>query len=388
MKAVVFHKPKDMRVENVPDPRIEHPRDAIVRVTSTAICGSDLHMYNGLIPQPRPMTMGHEFMGIVEDVGSEVDNLKKGDRVVVPFPIACGRCYFCTHGLPTACEVSNEKNYGPRGGLLTEKGGALFGYTDMYGGYDGGQAEAVRVPFADYGPRKVPEGLTDEQVLFLTDIFPTGWTAIDKARLKGGETVAVFGCGPVGLMAMKSAWLQGAERVIGVDLQGYRLRMAKEVANVETIDADDVDPVDAIIEMTQGYGADVCVDAVGMEAEHKLGVIARVVDVAVKHQGGSLEVLNKCMTAVKRGGFVSVVGVYTTDYDNFPFGQMFDKGVEMWAGQAMPHNYIEQLMELIQQGKVKTDDIITHKLSLDEAPHGYDIFNKKEDHCVKVVLRP
>jgi S-(hydroxymethyl)glutathione dehydrogenase/alcohol dehydrogenase len=384
MKAVVFHKPKDMRVENVPDPRIEHPRDAIVRVTSTAICGSDLHMYNGLIPQPRPMTMGHEFMGIVEDVGSEVENLARGDRVVVPFPVACGRCYFCTRGLPTACEVSNEKNYGPRGRLLTEKGGGLFGYTDLYGGYDGGQAEAVRVPFADYGPRKVP----DEQVLFLTDIFPTGWMAIDKARLKGGETVAVFGCGPVGLMAMKSAWVQGAGRVIGVDLQGYRLRMAKEVANAETIDADDVDPVDAIIEMTQGYGADVCVDAVGMEAEHKLGVIARVVDVAVKHQGGSLEVLNKCMTAVKRGGFVSVVGVYTTDYDNFPFGQMFDKGVEMWGGQAMPHNYMEHLMGLIAQGKVKTDDIITHKLPLDEAPRGYDIFNKKEDSCVKVVLKP
>jgi S-(hydroxymethyl)glutathione dehydrogenase / alcohol dehydrogenase len=387
VKALVYHKPKDVRVENVDDPKIEDQRDAIVRVTSTAICGSDLHMYNGFIPQPRPMTLGHEFMGIVEDVGREVNNLKKGDRVVVPFPIACGQCYFCTHALQTACERSN-KNYGPEGGLLKEKGAALFGYTDLYGGYDGGQAEAVRVPYADYGPRKVPESLTDEQVLFLTDILPTGWTAVDMARLKGGETVAVFGAGPVGLMAMKSAWLQGAGRVIGVDLQGYRLEMARNVANAETIDADDEDPVERIREMTEGRGADVCIDAVGMEAEHKLGVIERVVDVVMKHQAGSLEVLNRCMSAVRRGGTVTVVGVYATDYDNFPFGQMFDKGVTMWGGQAFPHNYIDKLMEMIESGKLRTDDIITHTLPLDRAPHGYDIFNKKEDNCVKVVLKP
>jgi alcohol dehydrogenase len=377
-----------MRVENVEDPSIEDPRDAVIRVTSTAICGSDLHMYNGLIPQPRPMTMGHEFMGIVEDVGAEVDNLKKGDRVVVPFPIACGRCYFCTKGLPTACEVSNARNYGPRGGLLKEKGGALFGYTDLYGGYDGGQAEAVRVPFADYGPRKVPDELSDEQVLFLTDILPTGWTAIAKAGLKGGETVAIWGAGPVGLMAAKSAWLQGAERVIILDRQGYRLEMARQVANAETIDVDDEDPVDRVLALTQGYGADVCVDAVGMEAEADTGIIERVVDIAVKHQGGSLEVLDRCMTSVKRGGFVSVVGVYTTDYDNFPFGQMFDKGVSMWGGQSLPHNYMDELLQLIIDGKLRTDDIITHVMPLDEARHGYDIFNKKEDNCVKVILKP
>jgi S-(hydroxymethyl)glutathione dehydrogenase/alcohol dehydrogenase len=387
MKALVFHKPKDVRVDNVDDPKIEDPRDAIIRVTSTAICGSDLHMYNGLVPQPRPMTLGHEFMGIVEDVGREVNNLKKGDRVVVPFPIACGRCWFCNHALPTACENSNP-NYGPEGGLLKEKGGALFGYTDLYGGYDGGQAEAVRVPYADYGPRKVPDSLTDEQVLFLTDILPTGWTAVDKAQMQGGETVAVFGSGPVGLMAMKSAWLHGAERVIAVDLQGYRLDMAKRVANAETIDADGEDPVERIREMTDGRGADVVIDAVGMEAEHKLGVVARVVDVVVKHQGGSLHVLERCMSAVRRGGTLSVVGVYTTDYDNFPFGQLFDKGIKLWGGQAMPHNYIDKLISLIESGQIRTDDIITHTLPLDEAPHGYDIFNKKEDNCVKVVLKP
>jgi alcohol dehydrogenase len=387
MKALRIHKPKDVRVDNVDDPSIEDPRDAIIRVTSTAICGSDLHIYNGLVPQPRPMSLGHEFMGIVEDVGAEVTNLKKGDRVVVPFPISCGRCYFCTHHLPTACENSNP-NYGVRSGLLKEKGGALFGYTDLYGGYEGGQAEAVRVPYADYGPRKVPDSLTDEQVLFLTDILPTGWTAIDKAGLKGGETVAVFGAGPVGLMAMKSAWIQGAGRVIALDRQGYRLDMARTAANAETIDVDDEDPVDRIFELTGGYGADVVVDAVGMEAEHDLGVLERVHDIVAKHQGGSLEVFHQAVTACKRGGFLSVVGVYTTEYDNFPLGQMFDKGIGYWGGQALVHNYIDQLLQLIETGKLRTDDIITHTLPLDQAPHGYDIFNKKEDNCAKVILKP
>lgn len=388
MKAVVIHKPKDMRVDNVPDPVIKDPRDAIIRVTLTAICGSDLHMYNGIIPQPRPMTMGHEFMGIVEDVGSEVQNLKKGDRVVVPFPIACGRCMFCMNESPVNCENSNP-NYGPEGGLLKEKGGALFGYTDMYGGYDGGQAEAVRVPFADYGPRKVPEGLTDEQVLFLTDIFSTGWAGVDWAQLKGGETVAIFGSGPVGLMAQKAAWLQGAGRVIAIDRQGYRLEMARKAGKAETIDADNEDPVEKIREMTNGYGADVCIDAVGMEAEASTGVLERIVDFAVKHQFGSLDVINHCMSAVRRNGVVTVLGVYAGSYDNFPLGQMFDKGVKLTGiGQAPVHNYIDHLMELIKTGKVVTDDIITHRLSLDDAPHGYDIFNKKEDGCVKIVMKP
>ena len=203
MKALVFHAPKLVQVDTVDDPKILDPRDAIVRVTSTAICGSDLHIYNGFFPQLRPMVLGHEFMGIIEEVGSGVTNLKRGDRVVVPFPISCGHCYFCKQEMTTNCEHSNEKNYGPEGGVLTQKAGALFGYTDLYGGYDGGQAEFVRVPYADFGPRKVPDSLTDEQVLFLTDIFPTGWAGIDWADMKGGETVAVFGCGPVGIMAKK-----------------------------------------------------------------------------------------------------------------------------------------------------------------------------------------
>src|SRR3954467_11357480 len=235
MKAAVFHKPKDIRVDNVPDPEIKQPGDAIIRVTSTAICGSDLHIYNGMFPHPRNMVLGHEFMGIVEDVGSNVNKLKKGDRVVVPFPVACGGCYFFGHGLGCHCENYNPDNYGPEGGLLTGKGGALFGYTDLYGGYDGGQAEYVRVPYANFGPRIVPDNLTDEQVLFLTDIFPTGYSGIDWGEVKGGETVAIFGSGPVGIMAAKSAWLRGAGKVIVVDTLRYRLDKAKAAAGCEAI---------------------------------------------------------------------------------------------------------------------------------------------------------
>src|SRR3954467_794310 len=266
MKAAVFHKPKDIRVDNVPDPEIKQPGDAIIRVTSTAICGSDLHIYNGMFPHPRNMVLGHEFMGIVEDVGSNVNKLKKGDRVVVPFPVACGGCYFFGHGLGCHCENYNPDNYGPEGGLLTGKGGALFGYTDLYGGYDGGQAEYVRVPYANFGPRKVSPDFKDDEVLFLTDIFPAGFCGIEWAQLKGGETVAVFGCGPVGLMAQKVAWLKGASRVFGIDIQDYRLAMSRKAANTETINAQDKDAaIDAIRELTNGRGADVCVDAVGME---------------------------------------------------------------------------------------------------------------------------
>lgn len=385
MKAVVIHGKKDVRVDTVDDPKIENPRDTILRVTSTAICGSDLHIYNGLLPQPRPMVLGHEFMGIVEEVGSGISNLKVGDRVVVPFALSCGHCHFCNMQLPTHCENSNPEHYGPEGGLLEGKGGALFGYTDLYGGYNGGQAEYVRVPYSDIGPRIVPEGLTDEQVLFLTDIFPTGWSAIDWAEMKGGEVVAVFGCGPVGIMAMKSAWLQGASRVIGIDIQPYRLEMAKRSAGVETINASEVDAVDQIRAMTSGYGADVCVDAVGMEADRSF--IEKALNV-VKAQVGTMKVLGYCFDAVRRGGTVTVVGVYGTPFDNFPIHQWFDKGIKMKGGQATVHNYIDHLTSLVQNGKVVLDDIITHKVPLSEAAKMYEIFNNKEDNCVKVVLNP
>ncbi len=387
MKAAVIHAPGKISCDNVDDPKLEGPRDMILKVTSTAICGSDLHIYSGGIPQPRPMVLGHEFMGIVEEVGSEVKNLKRGDRVVVPFPIACGGCFFCGHDLPGHCENSNPENYGPEGGLLTEKGGALFGYTDLYGGYDGGQAQYVRVPYADYGPRIVPDNLTDEQVLFLTDIFPTGYTGIDWANLQGGETVVIFGAGPVGIMAAKSAWLRGAKRVINVDTVPYRLAKAEQAAKAETIlwEGDGKNVIEQVRAMTEGRGADVCVEAVGFEPDRNL--LDRLKTV-VNMEKGSIKVLEACMSAVRRGGTVSVLGVYPTTYDNFPLGQFFDKGLILKGGQAPAHKHIDKLLQYVVDGKVQLDDIITHRLSLDEISHAYDIFKNKEEDCVKVVLDP
>jgi len=385
MKALVFRRPGRVEINNVDDPKIEDPRDIIIRVTSTAICGSDLHIYNGFFPQLKDFVLGHEFMGLVEEKGHAVQNLNKGDRVVVPFPIACGTCFFCQNGLPPHCENSNPKHYGPEGGLLSQKGGGLFGYTDLYGGYPGGQAEFVRVPYADFGPRKVADNFKDEEVLFLTDIFPTGYSAIDWAGLKGGETIAVFGCGPVGLMAQKVAWLRGAGRVIGVDIQDYRLTVARETAKSETINAQNVDPIEAIREKTGGRGADICVDAVGMEADRNIADKLKNVWHA---EIGSIQALKNCISAVRRGGFVSVVGVYGIPYDAFPLAQIFDKGIRMAFGQALVQRYIDKLMKHLEEGKIKLDDIITHRLPLSDAPRGYEIFSEKKEGCVKVVLTP
>ncbi|MDF2432750.1 MAG: S-(hydroxymethyl)glutathione dehydrogenase / alcohol dehydrogenase [Mucilaginibacter sp.] len=385
MKAAVFHKPGDISYDTVEDPRIEESGDIILKVTSTAICGSDLHIYDGGIPQASDMIMGHEFMGIVEEVGSSVKNLKKGDRVVVPFPIACGHCFFCTHGASPACENSNYKHYGPQGDLLDGKGGALFGYTDLYGGYSGGQAEYVRVPYADVSPRKVPDNMTDEQVLFLTDIFPTGWSAIDWAQLKGGEVVAIFGSGPVGLMAQKAAWINGAGRVIAIDPLNYRLERAKSVNKVETINPNEVDAVQAIRDMTRGRGADVCVDAVGFEAERSF---LEKVKATINFEKGTDKVIDACFKAVRRNGTVTIVGVYATPFDNFPVHRMFDKAITIKQGQAPVLNYIEHLIDLVTTEKVVLDDIISHKLPLANVSHAYDIFKNKKDDCVKVILKP
>lgn len=385
MRAAVFHKPGDIRVDNVPDPGILDPRDVILQVTATAICGSDLHILSGAVPQKDPMIMGHEFMGIVVETGSAIKNLKKGDRVVVPFPIACGNCFFCTHDASPACENSNHKHYGPNGDMLDQKGAALFGYTDLYGGYSGGQAEYVRVPYADISPRIVPEHLSDEQALFLTDIFPTGWSAIDWAQLKGDETVAIFGSGPVGLMAQKAAWLNGAARVIAIDPLDYRLQKAKAVNKVETLNPHQVDVVEAIRAMTGGRGADVCVDAVGFEPERNF---LDKVKATINFEKGSMKVLDLCFEAVRRMGTVSIMGVYGSPYDNFPLYRIFDKGITVKQGQAPVLNYIDKLITLVNDGKVILDDIITHKLSLDQAAHGYKIFNEKQEDCVKVVLKP
>jgi len=387
MKAAVIHGPGSIKYDTVDDPKLKANDDIILKVTATAICGSDLHIYSGGIPQPRPMVLGHEFMGIIEEVGSGVTNLKRGDRVVVPFPIACGGCFFCNHDLPGHCENSNPDHYGPEGGVLTEKGGALFGYTDLYGGYDGGQSQYVRVPYANHGPRVVPDSLTDEQALFLTDIFPTGYTGIDWGEVKGGESVAIFGSGPVGLMAAKSAWLRGAAKVMIIDTVQYRLDKAKTTTGAETILWDDgaKDVVEQVRAMTNGRGADVVVDAVGFEPDRSLLDRAKAV---VNLEKGSVKVLEACMSAVRRGGIVSVLGVYPYLYDNFPVGQFFDKGIIMKGGQAPAHKHIDKLLEYVVSGKVKLDDIITHRLPLSEIAHAYDIFKKKEDGCVKVVLDP
>ena len=384
MKAVVFHKPKYMRVESVPDPAIEDAEDIILRVTSTAICGSDLHIFNGFLPQKDPIVMGHEFMGVVQETGPGVTQLQRGDRVVVPFPIACGQCFFCGHGLPGHCEISNN-NYGPEGGLLKEKGGALFGYTDLYGGYSGGQAEYVRVPFANFGPRKISDRFTDEQVLFLTDIFPTGFCGVDWAGVKPGDTVAVFGCGPVGLMAQKCAWVRGAERVIGLDIEPYRLEMARRTAKSEVLNVNETDCVEEIRMRTGGRGADVCIDAVGMEAERSLkDKLANIIHA----EAGSIAVLRLAISAVRRGGAISLLGVYGMPYDNFPIGQIFDKGISLHTGQATVQACIDELITWLEEGRIVLDDIITHRLALEEAPKGYELFNNKEDGCVKVVLNP
>ncbi len=387
MKAAVIHGPGKVTCDNVKDPGIQKPDDIILKVTATAICGSDLHIYSGGIPQPRPMVLGHEFMGIVEETGKEVTKLKKGDRVIVPFPIACGNCFFCSQGSPGNCEHSNPEHYGPEGGVLTEKGGALFGYTDLYGGYDGGQAQYVRVPYANYGPRLVPDVLSDEQVLFLTDIFPTGYTGIDWGQIKGGETVAIFGAGPVGIMAAKSAWLRGAGRVVIVDTLQYRLDKAKQAAYCETILWNDGAKmvVDQIRSITNGRGADLCVEAVGFEPDRSLLDRAKA---TINLEKGSVKVLEACMSAVRRAGIVSVLGVYPGPYDNFPIGQFFDKGITLKGGQAPAQKHIDKLLNYVVEGKVKLDDVITHRLPLSEVSHAYTIFKKKEDNCVKVVLDP
>jgi S-(hydroxymethyl)glutathione dehydrogenase/alcohol dehydrogenase len=384
MKALVFHKPKDVRVEDVSDPRIEKPHEAILKVTSTAICGSDLHILNGYLPQFRNMVLGHEFMGIIEEVGPDVNSLQVGDRVIVPFCIQGGGCWFCAHGFPTHCEETNPLNYGPRGGVILQKGAGLYGYTDLYGGYNGGQAERVKIAFADVNARKVGN-LPDEKLLFLTDIFPTGWAAIDWAELMPGESVAVFGCGPVGLMALKAAAYMGAGRLIAVDILPYRLDAARKLTGADVIDASKRDSVAAIRELTAGRGADVVVEAVGLEADRTL---FNKLSALFHFQRGTIKVFRRCVSAVRRGGRISTMGVYATSYDNFPFGQIFEKGLSLRQGQTPVQNYIDELIGIVEAGEVQLDDIITHVLPLDEAAYAYKIFNERKDNCIKVVLKP
>ena len=389
MKALVWHGTNDVRIERVPDPKILNSRDAIIRITSTAICGSDLHLYNGFVPtMMRGDILGHEFMGEVVETGPGVKNLKTGDRVVVPFPIACGACFFCREGLSSLCENSNPN------ALLAEKvwghsPAGLFGYSHLLGGYAGGQAEYVRVPFADVGPLKVPGHLTDEQVLFLSDIFPTGYMAAEQCNIKGGDTVAVWGCGPVGLFAIKSAYLLGAGRVIAIDRFPDRLRMAAEKCGAVTLNYQEVDVGEVLNEMTGGRGPDSCIDAVGMES-HAPGPV-HAYDRA--RQALMLETdrpypLRQAILACRNGGTVSVPGVYGGMLDKIPFGSVMNRGLTIRTGQTHVHRYLKPLLDLIERGEIDPSFVVTHRMKLDDAPNGYKMFREKQDHCVKIVLKP
>ncbi len=390
MKALCWHGKGDVRVDTVPDPEILNPRDAILKITSTAICGSDLHLYGGYIPSMKPGDIiGHEFMGEIVETGSAVTNLRKGDRVVVPFTIACGSCFFCERQLYSACDNSNP-NAEAAEAAYGASGAGLFGYSHMYGGYAGGQAEYVRIPFADVGPMKVPDGLDDEQVLFLTDIFPTGYMAAENGGIRPGDTVAVWGCGPVGQFAIQSAYLLGAERVIAIDRFPERLRLAQSVGRAETIDySTDGDVVELLMQKTGGHGPDVCIDAVGLEA-HGTSPDAIIDLVKQKTKLGTdrPHALRQAIQACRKGGTVSIPGVYGGFLDKFPMGAAFGKGLTLKMGQTHVHRYLEPLLELILNGEVDPTAIISHRMPLSEAPRGYEIFQKKQDGCTKIVLTP
>jgi threonine dehydrogenase-like Zn-dependent dehydrogenase len=388
MKAVCWQDTNQVAVETVPDPKILNPRDAIIRITSTAICGSDLHLYNGYNPtMQKGDILGHEFMGEIVELGSSVKNKQIGDRVVVPFTISCGSCFFCNRDLWSLCDNSNpnawmaEKmmGYSPSG---------LFGYSHLTGGYAGGQAEYVRVPFADVGLFEIPEGLTDEQVLFLTDIFPTGYMAAENCNIQPGDTVAIWGCGPVGQFAIRSALMLGAERVIAIDRVRERLQMAKE-SGAEILNYEETEVGEALKEMTGGRGPDSVMDAVGMEA-HGMGLegIYDKVKQVVKLETDRPSVLRQAIVACRKGGTVSLPGVYTGFVDKMPMGAFMNKGLTMKTGQTHVHRYLRPLLDRVQKGDIDPSFVVTHTLPLEQAPHGYEIFKHKKDNCIKIVLKP
>jgi threonine dehydrogenase-like Zn-dependent dehydrogenase len=392
MKAVCWHGKGDMRVDTVPDPKIEHPRDAIVKVTTTCICGSDLHLYDGLMPPPAMQpgdVMGHEFMGEVVEVGHGNSKLRKGDRVVVPFTIACGDCFFCNKKLWSCCDNSNPNKKAAEQ-VMGHSPSGLFGYSHLLGGYPGGQAEYVRVPFADVGPYKVPDSLSDEQVVFLTDIFPTGYMAAENADIEPGDTVAVWGAGPVGLFAMASAWMFGAGRVIAIDRVPERLALAKSFGKAEAVNFDEVTVYDKLQEMTGGRGPDRCIDAVGAEA-HGWGSTPAVLDkvkMAVGLGTDRPQALRQAVMCCRKGGTVSVPGVYLGFLDKFPGGAFCNKALTLRSGQTHVMRYLDDLCGRIQRGEIDPTQIITHRLPLAEAPGAYKTFRDKLDGCVKVVLKP
>jgi threonine dehydrogenase-like Zn-dependent dehydrogenase len=388
MKAVCWEGKKNVRVEEVPDPKILNTGDAIVRVTATAICGSDLHIYNGFIPgMERGDILGHEFMGEVVEVGPGVRNLKAGDRVVVPFPIACGECAMCRRDLFSVCENSN-----PNGWMAEKLWGhspaGIFGYSHLLGGFAGGQAEYARVPFADVGPIKVPDGMPDDQALFLSDIFPTGYMGADMCGIKPGDVIAVWGAGPVGLFAMASAYLLGAERVIAIDRFPYRLQLARERARVwETINYEETRVLERLNELTGGRGPDACIDAVGMEAHGPAAMYAydRAKQALMLETDRPIA-LREAIMACRNGGTVSVIGVYGGFIDKFPMGSLMNRSLTIRTGQCHVQRYLRPLLERIQRGEIDPSFVITHRMRLEDAPAGYDMFLHKRDNCEKVVL--
>ena len=389
MKATVWNGIHDVRVEKVPDPTILNPRDAIVRVTSTAICGSDLHLYDGHIPAMRKGDiLGHEFMGEVVEVADGVSNLSVGDRVVVPFPIACGACNACERELYSLCENSNptaplaEK-------LMGHSPAGIFGYSHLTGGFAGGQAEYVRVPFADVGPLKVENDLSDEQLLFLTDILPTGYIGAEMCDIKPGDTVAVWGARPVGQFAVASAYLLGADRVIAIDRFEYRLAIARK-AGAETLNYEDVDILEALRDMTGGRGPDACIDAVGMEAHSPIAAV-EAYDKAkhlTKMENDRGHALREAVLSCANGGVVSIIGVYSGFMDKFPIGSVMNRSITVRTGQCHVHRYLRPLLAQIESGAIDPTFVISHRLRLDDAPHGYRIFRDKLDECNKIVLTP
>ena len=390
MKALCWMGRTDVQVLDVPEPKITNPRDCIVKITRTAICGSDLHLYDGYVPaMMKGDILGHEFMGEVVEVGGEVKILKVGDRVVVPFPISCGSCFFCVRGQWSLCDNTNP-NAEALEAVYGYSGAGLYGYSHLYGGYAGGQAEYARVPFADVGPVKIPDSLEDEQVLFLSDIFPTGWMAAENCDIQPGDAVAVWGCGPVGQFAIKSAYLLGAERVIAIDWVEERLRMAAEQGRAEVLNFFDVDVFDKLKELTGGIGPDACIDAVGMEA-HGMGSFGAWVDrakAALMLATDRPTALRQAINACRKGGTVSVPGVYGGFLDKIPFGAAFAKGLTFKMGQTHVHKYLRPLLERIERGEIDPSFVITHRMRLADAPEGYEIFKHKQDNCIKIVMQP
>ena len=388
MRAVTWCGKKSVKVENVPDPKILNPRDAIIRITRTAICGSDVHLYDGYVPTMESGDiLGHEFMGEVVEVGSRVANLKKGDKVVVPFTISCGDCFFCRHEQWSCCDNSN-----PNASMAEKALGfvpcGIYGYSHLMGGYAGGQAELARVPFADTGPIKVPKDIDDEKVLFLSDIFPTGYMAAENCELKGGETVAVFGCGPVGQFAIRSAFMLGAERVIAVDQYEERLELAADVG-AEPVNFGDVNVLDKLNDMTGGRGPDACIEAVGMESHGTTpDAIYDRVKTSLYMATDRAHALRMCIYACRKGGVVSVPGVYVGFIDKFPMGVALNKGLTFKMGQTHVQRYLQPLLDRVLRGDIDPSFVISHRLKLSDAVKGYDLFANKEDRCTKVVLDP